>query len=99
MLKRLLHELDYSLSRTDTDVLMLAVQMLHQSFGCPGNVCLEAVQPSLDDRVALAFKLLAEGFLPEPLIDRGLVDPGAPARLFGRRGGEQVCDHAPLPIR
>jgi len=31
----------------------------------------------------LAFKLLAEGFVLEPFVNRGLVDPGPPASFLG----------------
>ena len=49
MLKRLLHELDYSLSRTDTDVFPLAIQVLHQRLSGLGNIGLEAVQCAFND--------------------------------------------------
>src|SRR5437773_11417137 len=97
MLKRLLHELDYSLSRTDTDVFPLAIQVLHQRLSGLGDVRLEAVQGSLDDLVPLSFKLLAKGFVFEPLIHGGLTDPRSFASFLDGWRYEQVGNNSYLP--
>jgi len=96
--KCLLLKLDDVLRGACLDWLFVAVQELYKGLCRPADVRLQAVQRALDDLVPLAFKLLAEGFFVEPFLDRGLVEPGAPASLFGRRGGQQKQNHPPLPL-
>jgi hypothetical protein len=98
MLKRLLGKLDDALSRPDTDVFPLAVQVLHQGFSGLGDTGLEAIQRAFNQGIPLAFKFLPERFVLQPLVDCGLVDPGAPAGFLGLRRGQQVRDNPSLPI-
>ena len=49
MLKRFLGERDDAFCRPDADVLPLAVQVLHQRFGCFGDVCLECVHRAINN--------------------------------------------------
>ena len=55
MLEGLLRKLDDALGRPDAAVLALAVEVLHKGLGRLDDVCLQAVQGSLNDGVPLAF--------------------------------------------
>lgn len=73
MLKSLLRKLDDVLRGARLDWLFVAVQELHKGRCGLADVRLEAVQGSLDNSVALAFKLLPEGFVSQPFINGGLL--------------------------
>lgn len=55
VLKRLLRELNNVLRRSDTDILVTAVEVFHQGLGRFGNIGLETVQGLSDDLITLAF--------------------------------------------